>query len=91
MLRPYVGPCEGAYAAVAWQSRISLHTVQPTTSRTLGKRRGDPKAGYYSYELGTWRVIVLNSECLDIGGCNAGSKEEQWLRADLAAHPQLVR
>jgi hypothetical protein len=53
----------------------------------FGEAAGDPKAGYYSYELGTWRVIVLNSECIDIGGCNAGSKEEQWLRADLATHP----
>jgi hypothetical protein len=48
---------------------------------------GDPKYGYYSYELGTWHIIVLNSECADIGGCGAGSREVQWLRADLAAHP----
>jgi hypothetical protein len=32
-------------------------------------------------------VIVLNSECAEIGGCQAGSAEEQWLQADLAAHP----
>jgi hypothetical protein len=48
---------------------------------------GDPKTGYYSYELGTWHIIVLNSECTDIGGCEAGSPQEKWLRADLAAHP----
>jgi acid phosphatase type 7 len=42
--------------------------------------------GYYSYDLGTWHIIVLNSECAQVGGCNAGSPQEQWLKADLAAH-----
>src|SRR5580704_11834051 len=53
----------------------------------FGAAAGDPKTGYYSYELGAWHIIVLNSECLDVGGCQAGSPEEKWLRADLAAHP----
>jgi hypothetical protein len=30
--------------------------------------------------------VVLNSECVDVGGCGPGSREEKWLRADLAAH-----
>jgi acid phosphatase type 7 len=46
-----------------------------------------PRDGYYSYELGTWHILALNSECKDIGGCDAGSREVRWLRADLAAHP----
>ena len=53
----------------------------------FGHAAGDPKTGYYSYELGTWHVVVLNSECPDVGGCEAGSPQEKWLRADLAAHP----
>jgi hypothetical protein len=53
----------------------------------FGKLAGDPKTGYYSYELGSWHVVVLNSECKDVGGCEAGSPEEKWLRADLASHP----
>lgn len=53
----------------------------------FGDLAGDPATGYYSYSLGTWHIIALNSECLEIGGCNAGSPEEKWLRADLAAHP----
>jgi hypothetical protein len=48
---------------------------------------GSYKEGFYSYELGTWHIVVLNSECAEVGGCNAGSREEKWLRADLAAHP----
>ncbi|HEX6287731.1 MAG TPA: metallophosphoesterase [Herpetosiphonaceae bacterium] len=53
----------------------------------FGAAAGDPDKGYYSYDLGTWHIIVLNSNCARIGGCHAGSAQEQWLRADLAAHP----
>ncbi len=52
-----------------------------------GSAAGDPAKGYYSYELGTWHIIALNAICEQIGGCQAGSAQEQWLRADLAAHP----
>src|SRR5690349_22459271 len=53
----------------------------------FGAAAGDPKTGYYSYELGAWHIIVLNSECKDVGGCESGSSQEKWLRANLAAHP----
>ena len=53
----------------------------------FGAAAGDPKTGYYGYELGTWHIIVLNSECRDVGGCEVGSPQEKWLRSDLAAHP----
>ena len=53
----------------------------------FGYAAGSYKDGFYSYELGAWHIIVLNSECAEVGGCNAGSREEKWLRADLAAHP----
>jgi acid phosphatase type 7 len=51
----------------------------------FGAAAGDPTKGYYSYTLGAWHVIVLNSNCWAVGGCGAGSPQEQWLRADLAA------
>jgi len=53
----------------------------------FGVLAGDPKTGYYSYDLGAWHIIVLNSECRDVGGCEAGSPQGKWLRADLASHP----
>jgi hypothetical protein len=53
----------------------------------FGAAAGDPQKGYYSYDLGSWHLISLNSNCLKIGGCGPGSPQEQWLRADLAAHP----
>jgi len=44
------------------------------------------KDGYYSYDVGAWHVVVLNSNC-SIVSCTAGSAQERWLRQDLAAHP----
>jgi hypothetical protein len=54
---------------------------------------GDRSRGYYSFELGAWHVVVLNSECEATtglwlkGGCSAGSAQETWFKADLAAAP----
>jgi hypothetical protein len=53
----------------------------------FGEAAGDPDKGYYSYDLGAWHVVVLNSNCSQVGGCGPDSPQEQWLRADLAAHP----
>lgn len=53
----------------------------------FGASAGERGKGYYSYDLGTWHVVVLDSDCSFVGGCQAGSAQEQWLRADLAAHP----
>src|SRR5262245_61040722 len=54
----------------------------------FGAAAGDPAKGYYAYDLGAWRVYVLNSNCAAIGGCGAGSAQEQWLRGELAADPR---
>jgi hypothetical protein len=51
----------------------------------FGARAGDPAKGYYSFDLGSWHLVSLNSNCSEIGGCDAGSPQEQWLRQDLAA------
>ena len=53
----------------------------------FGEAAGEPGKGYYSYELGTWHIVVLNSECVAAGGCDAASAQGRWLREDLAAHP----
>ncbi len=46
-----------------------------------------PRRGYYSYELGAWHVVVLNSNCGLAGGCEDGSPQQRWLEQDLAEHP----
>ena len=56
----------------------------------FGNAAGDPAKGYYSYDLGAWHIIVLNSNssCTTIS-CAAGSAQDTWLRADLAAHSNV--
>ncbi|MBI4278337.1 MAG: metallophosphoesterase [Armatimonadetes bacterium] len=54
--------------------------------RYFGAAAGEPGRGYYSYTLGTWQVLVLNSNCRAIGGCGDGSRQMAWLRAELANH-----
>jgi hypothetical protein len=54
-----------------------------------GAVAGPAGKGYYSYELGAWHIVVLNTNCDEagVGGCAAGSPQERWLRQDLAEHP----
>jgi hypothetical protein len=48
-----------------------------------GANAGPPNLGYYSYDVGTWHIVSLNSE---VSG-SAMSAQIQWLKDDLAAHP----
>jgi len=53
----------------------------------FGDAAGDPSEGYYSYDLGGWHIVALNSnKCLEIVGCYALSPQAHWLEADLAAN-----
>jgi acid phosphatase type 7 len=56
--------------------------------RYWGQQAGEPQRGYYSYDLGNWHIVVLNTNCerRELGGCEKGAPEEIWLREDLAAH-----
>jgi len=49
----------------------------------FGAAAGPRGKGYYSYSLGAWHIIVINSNCSAAGGCKLGSPQEKWLRADL--------
>ena len=51
----------------------------------FGAAAGDSTNGYYSYDLGSWHVVALNSN-IDVSDTSA---QVGWLRADLAAHPTL--
>jgi hypothetical protein len=52
----------------------------------FGDRAGGPGRPWYSLDLGTWHLVVLDSNC-EIVGCGPGSAQLTWLKADLAAHP----
>ena len=53
----------------------------------FGTRAGATTRGYYSYELGDWHILSLNSECENVGGCGPTSPMVKWIRRDLAASP----
>jgi len=40
---------------------------------------------WYSTDLGAWHVVVLDSDCAKVGGCDAASAQGRWLAKDLAA------
>ena len=61
--------------------------VAPGYFGYFGATAGKSSEGWYSYEVGSWHVIALNSNCRSVGGCDAGSPQMRWLAADLAAHP----
>ncbi len=51
-------------------------------------RAGPRGLGYYSFDLGSWHVIALNSsDACRFVSCSETSAQHDWLAADLAAHP----
>ncbi len=54
-----------------------------TTNTTPQAPPGPAGLGFYSYELGNWHIVALNSN-IAAGG---NSPQAAWLRNDLRAHP----
>lgn len=52
----------------------------------FGAAAGERGRGYYSFDLGGWHLVALNSNCGAVGGCGEGSPQLEWLRKDLEAH-----
>jgi len=69
--RPAIGHMEGFSPGSA------------TYTQYFGAAAGDAGKFYYSYDVGSWHVVVLNNNI----STSAGSPQELWLRADLTAHP----
>lgn len=53
----------------------------------FGEAAGDRDKGYYSYNLGDWHIVVLNSVCAEVQGCAPGSPQYEWLVEDLKNNP----
>ncbi len=53
----------------------------------FGRAAGTPGIGFYSYNLGDWHIVALNSNCNYVG-CGPESAQVEWLRNDLEANPQ---
>lgn len=54
----------------------------------FGAAAGPVGKGYYSYNLGSWHIVVLNSNCNDIA-CTPDSQQVKWLREDLQQNQTL--
>jgi len=76
-----------------WRTKPSVgnheyHTPKASGYFTyFGARAGEPSKGYYTYKRGSWRIIVLNSNCSAVGGCASTSTQGQWLRQTLKNYP----
>lgn len=55
-----------------------------SVSGTGGYSGERPREGYYSYDLGDWHVIALDSSCAEVGECDEDSPLLRWLEEDLA-------
>jgi hypothetical protein len=53
-----------------------------------GTQAGPRGKGYYSFDLGGWHIVALNTNCYvkSLGGCGQGSSQETWLKEDLSRH-----
>jgi len=93
-LRSITRPAVGNHEYLTSSASTAATDCDPTGRAVgyytyFGALAGDPEKGYYSYDLGPWHIVVLNTQCSQVGGCGKGSPQERWLRADLAAHPSL--
>ena len=53
----------------------------------MGRGGDRTRGGYYSFDLGQWHIVALDSTCDAVpGGCEEGSPQQRWLAADLARH-----
>ena len=52
----------------------------------FGEQSGERGTGWYAFDLGSWRVIGLNTNCEQIGGCDRASPQLLWLADDLATN-----
>jgi hypothetical protein len=68
------------------RAALGNHEYNSGTAAVAISRFRLPRNGWYSYTLGAWHIVVLNSNCSRVGGCERGSSQWRWLRADLAAH-----
>lgn len=54
----------------------------------FGEAAGPSGVSYYSYDLGNWHMVALNSNCNEIA-CGPNSQQAQWLREDLTNNQKV--
>jgi hypothetical protein len=86
------GPTWGQFKARTMPSPGNHEYETPGASGYFdyfGTAAGDPDEGYYSYDLGSWHIVALNSNCgVEDIRCGPGSPQGRWLQKDLAANDE---
>lgn len=95
-LRSY-GPTWGAFNAIAAPVPGNHEYEVPNAAGYFkyfagvlgpyGATATDPAKGYYSFNVGDWHVVALNSNC-NVSGVSC-TAQRSWLRADLEADTHL--
>lgn len=89
--------------APSWGSKTIMKVIRPSPGNHdfenrrgngyfsyFGDRAGPVGRGYYSYDLGDWHVISLNSELeTDPATFAQAAAQEEWLKQDLKDHSKL--
>jgi hypothetical protein len=83
--RPVVGNHE--YLTSGGTGCDSTNTGAAGYFQYFGAAAGQPGQGYYSFDIGSWHLVALNSNCSSAGGCGTGSPQYNWLKSDLSSHP----
>jgi calcineurin-like phosphoesterase family protein len=79
---PTWGPLKGRTRPVPGNHDYDVSKATPYY-QYFGAAAGEPGKGWYSYEVGSWHVVALNSNC-DAVDCD---QQSEWLDSDLSAHP----
>lgn len=82
---PYFGPAKDRTVPVPGNHDYMTDGAKPYFDY-FGSTVGTPQDPWYSRDIGAWHVVLLNSNCADVGGCDEQSRQYQWLKRDLAAH-----
>jgi hypothetical protein len=85
------GPTWGRFNPIVYPVPGNHEYVTPGATGYFGyygPRAGARGVGYYSFDIGAWHLIALNSNCERVA-CGPASAQLRWLRADLAAHPNV--
>ncbi len=69
------------------RAALGNHEYGTGNARSAIAYFGLPADGWYSYGLGAWHIVVLNSNCALVGGCGRESVQVHWLENDLVTHP----
>ncbi len=81
-------PSYGRMSDITWPTRGNHEYLTRDAAgydAYFGSRAHPGEGTWYSVDIGvSWHVVVLDSNCVEVG-CESGSAQERWLRADLAA------